>query len=197
MIFSRKEGANAFLAGLIVGYPTSSQPYSGTQRSPRVRPLPRAPGQHLFWWRKVRRSPCGLNGESYATLNAVLLRLTAPCSWGQTDGRGFAGEVDELEISVCCPSGWFSKGAAMLDRRGRNRRTKLLQVGTDEESGQTGGGRRWSYARAPGACSATSRRTRCSTDGCVIFACLIMALVGWTVAPRKFFYLNRIQKGGR
>jgi biopolymer transport protein ExbB len=29
----------------------------------------------------------------------------------------------------------------------------------------------------------------------VIFCCIIMALVGWTVAIRKFLYLNKIQKG--
>ncbi len=194
VIFSRKEGANAFLVGLDSGVPYVEISHNGgTQRSPAGAAIAPGSWQHLSLVAEGSTITLRLNGESYATLNAVLPALNGPLQLGgQTDGRGFAGEVDELEISnVARPTGFLK--VAAIGQAGGELADKLLQVGTDEESGQTGGG---GHMLEHLALFGDIAKNMMFDGWVVIFACLIMALVGWTVALRKFFYLNRIQKGG-
>lgn len=194
VIFSRKEGANAFVVGVDNGAPfVEVANASGTQRSALGAPLTPGSWQHLSVVSDGAAISLRVNGEPYATLGVALPSLNESLQLGgETDGRGFAGEVDELEISNAArPQGYLKLAAT--GQGGGELGEKLLQVGSDEESGHAGGG---GHTMEHIMLFGDIAKNMMFDGWVVIFCCVLMALVGWTVALRKFLYLNRIQKGG-
>ncbi len=183
-IYSRTEGGNAFVIGLDNG-----APYVEVNGQKSAAGAPLAAGA----WRQLAVVASGatitvyVDGESYATLNAQLPALNGPAVIG--GANGFAGEIDELEISRAAKSAGYVK---FLSLQGGANAAKLIKEGEDE-GGASGGalGKAMEHLSLFGDIAHNMM-----FDGwAVIFCCVIMMVVGWTVAIGKFLYLGRIEKG--
>lgn len=200
VIFSRREGSNAFLIGVDNGVPYAEvSDASGVKRTPPGEPIPQEGWKHLAVVAGGGKITLYLNGTEYATLDARLPSLKGPAMIGgdakdpaareADEGTGFVGEIDELEISrVARPLG--SVKLAAISQGVGEEAGKLVAAGEDE-GGEAGGGHILEHLALFGDIA-----NNMMFDGwVVIFCCGIMAVVGWTVAIKKFLYLNRIQKG--
>ncbi len=193
VIFSRTDGANAFRIGLDQGVPyVEVADASGTKRS--------APGQPLAVnvWKQLAVVADGgamtvyVDGEKAGTLDAPLPAVAGPAVIGGdgTDALGFTGEMDELVISqVARPEGAVKLAA--VNQGGTDAAAKFLVPGEDEGGGSHGSNHAMEHLMLFGDIA-----NNMMFDGwVVIFFCALMAIVGWTVAVKKFLYLNKIQKG--
>ncbi len=191
VIFSRVEGSNAFRIGVDQGVPyVEVADASGTLRSPAGAPIETGIWKHLAVTAEGGKIALYVDGESYATLGSALPSLVGPATIGVegTDNPGFLGELDELEISrVARPAGAIKLEA--IGQSGSDRSTKLLVVGSDE------GGESKS-AIMEHLSLFTEIGKSLTFDGWVVIGlCTLMAVLGWFVAIRKFFHLNRIKRG--
>jgi biopolymer transport protein ExbB len=131
-----------------------------------------------------------VDGETYATLDAPLPALAGPLVIGVegTADPGFLGEVDELEISNVARNVGAIKLAAIGQSRS-DRSTKLLVVGPDE-----GGQGKNELLEQMSLFGEISKSL--TFDGWIVIGlCTLMAFLGWFVAIRKYFLLNRLKKG--
>lgn len=191
VLFSRTEGGNAFRIGLDQGVPyvevTSA---AGTQRSAPGSPIDVGLWKHLAVTADGGKITLYVDGETYATLDASLPALAGPLVIGVegTSDPGFLGEVDELEISkVARPVGAIKLAA--IGQSGTDRSTKLLVVGPDE------GGQGKNELLEQMSLFGEIGKSLTFDGWIVIGLCSLMALLGWFVAIRKFFLLNRLKKG--
>lgn len=135
-----------------------------------------------------------VNGDLYASLSKNLPALTSPLVVGGVKPEvagtvGFTGEMDELRVSsIPRSAGWIK--LASLNQGPADAAQKTLSLGAVE-----GGG----------ACEQSKLMEHLSLFGDIagnmmfdgwmaIGVCAIMILVGWTVAIRKFLYLNTVEK---
>lgn len=195
VIFSRKDGTNAFVVGLDSGVPyLEVTDASGTKRSVPGVAIAAGVWQHLSVIADGSSIALRLNGEPYGTVDVPLPALSTPLQLGgEADGRGFAGEIDELEISNSARPAGFIK-LAVAGQGGGEAAEKLLQFAVDEESGKASGG--GGHALEHVMLFGDIAKNMMFDGWVVIFCCAIMALVSWTVALKKFLYLNKIQEGG-
>ncbi len=194
VIFSRKDGGSAFQVGLDQGVPyVEVTNGAGTQRSPAGAPLSASTWKQLTVVSEGSSITLYVDGEQYAKLSAALPALTSPAYLGGTapDGPiGFVGEIDELQIAQVARSIGAIKLAA-ISQSGSDKGTKLLTAGEDEASEGGGHNEMLEHLSLFGEISKSL-----TFDGwAVIGLCSIMAVIGWFVAIRKFFALNRIKKG--
>lgn len=192
-IFSRKEGANAFSIGLDQGIPyVEVTTASGTTRSPVAEPLAVNSWKHLAVVADGAKITLYVDGDSYATLAAALPELTGPAIIGGdgTAALGFAGELDELQISKVAREAGYIKLAA-IGQGGTEKAAKLLAPGEDEGGGSHEANHMLEHLMLFGDIGKNMM-----FDGwVVVFVCALMAVVGWTVAVKKFLYLQKIKKG--
>ncbi|MDB6151941.1 MAG: biopolymer transporter ExbB, partial [Chthoniobacteraceae bacterium] len=192
VLFSRREGGNAFLIGENNGVPFVEVTNAGTtQRTQDGAPLVVNVWRHLAVVAEAGRITLYLNGESYATLNAGLPPLNSPLVLGKDDAQtgSFTGELDELQIAKAArPAGYLKLCA--LGQSGSESAGKLLVAGKEEAGAHAGGGELMEHL------SLFSEISKSLTfDGWVVIGlCTILAVIGWGVALSKFFYLNRIHK---
>jgi biopolymer transport protein ExbB len=199
IIFSRHEGGNSFLIGLDNGSPfVEVKSAAGTQRSAAGQPVEAAAWHHLAVVASGSQLTLYLDGESYATLAAALPALNSPLMLGgdipegSPEGTaakdGFAGEVDELEISSIARPAGFIKFAA-LSQGTSDKAAKLLTFANDESSG---GGEN-ELTKQLSIISDISKSL--SLDGWIVIGlCAILAAIGMSIAVMKVAYLNRISK---
>jgi len=195
VIFSRKEAGKSFEIGLNEGIPyVEVVDPSGTRRSPEGEALPINSWKHLAVVADGSKITLHLNGETYATLDAALPALAGPSLIGGdgSEALGFAGELDELEISrVARPDGFIQLAA--IGQGGSEAAARLLVPGEDEGGESQAHNPMFGHLMLFGDIAKNMM-----FDGwAVIFFCGLMAIVGWTVAIRKFLYLNKIQKGSQ
>ena len=127
-----------------------------------------------------------LDGEPYATLAAALPALNTAAQLGATTG-GFAGELDELEISKVARPAGFIKFAA-LAQGGGDAAGKLLAFGADEQPKDW---LSWMKGGYFGVIIASL-----TVDGWVVIGILaIMAAISWFVMINKVGYLNSLGRG--
>ena len=191
VIFSRADGANVFRVGVDQGVPyVEVADASGMQRSAAGASIEPGIWRHLAVTAEGGKITLYVDGESYATLDAPLPALAGPMILGVegTADPGFLGEVDELEISrIARPVGAIK--VAAIGQSGSDRAGKLLVVGTDE-----GGQGKNEFLEQLSLFGDISKSL--TFDGwAVIGLCSLMALIGWFVAIRKFFRLNRLKQG--
>lgn len=198
ILFSRREGANAFLIGEDNGVPFVEITRDGTtQRTPAGAPLGVGAWRHLAVTASGNTLTLFLDGESYATLSAGLPALAGPSTLGRDDGTGatftagFNGEVDELQISKTVRGPGWLKFAA-LSQSGSPESSKLLVVGEDEANAATAAKPNF-FKEHFGIFGDISKSL--TADGwAVIVLCTLLALVGGLVALAKLLYLNKIEK---
>jgi biopolymer transport protein ExbB len=199
VIFSRRDGANAFLIGVDNGTPfvevTSAK---GTQRNSAGTPIAAASWHHFAVVATSATASAAtasnitlyLDGESYATIANPLPALNSPMVIGgdaSADDVGFNGEMDELEISKVARPAGFIKLAA-IGQGGDDRAAKLLVLGADEQ--QTN----WLSWLSTGYFGIIFKSL--SADGWVVIGLLgVMACLSWFVMINKISYLNGISKG--
>ena len=134
-----------------------------------------------------------VNGKPYGQLAAVLPASTAPVSLGLATGsESFIGEIDELEISkVARNASWLQLAAANQGTSEAAARTLFLG---EAEGGEAAGGGH-SAALEHMMLFGDIAKNMMFDGWIAIGVCCVMISVGWTVAAKKFFYLNSIQKG--
>jgi biopolymer transport protein ExbB len=194
VLFSRREGDNAFVIGENQGVPFVELSNAGTtQRTPQGEPLAANVWRHLAVVAEAGKLALYLNGELYGSLDAGLPALNSPLLLGKdaadAQSASFTGELDELQISkVARPAGYLKLSA--LSQSGSESAAKIVRAGKEEAGAHAGGGELMEHL------SLFSEISKSLTfDGWVVIGlCSILAIVGWGVALSKFFYLNRIKK---
>jgi biopolymer transport protein ExbB len=189
-IFSRKEGANAFVVGADNGVPYVE---INGQRSPAAAPLAVNSWHHLAVVSSGPKTTLYLDGETYATLNAGLPALNSPSWLGGSDpadtsaGAGFAGEIDELQISRAARSASYVKFTT-VSQGGGDKAARLLSLGQDESPSSV---MSWLSGGTFGVIIKSL-----TLDGWVVICVLaVMMVLSWFVMYNKVTYLNGISKG--
>ncbi len=187
VIFSRRDGATALVIGVNNGVPyVEVTGAAGPQRSATGVPLAAGGWHHLAVVAGGGQLAVFLDGEPYATLAAALPALNTAAQLGATTG-GFAGELDELEISKVARPAGFIKFAA-LAQGGGDAAGKLLAFGADEQPKDW---LSWMKGGYFGVIIASL-----TVDGWVVIGILaIMAAISWFVMINKVGYLNSLGRG--
>jgi len=193
-LFSRQDGSQSFRIGLDQGIPyAETRTPSGTTRTQASEPLALNVWKHLAVVADGSITTIYVDGKSYASMSASVPALTGPMIIGGdgTEALGFVGELDELQIStVARPVGFIQLGA--INQGGTDQAAKLLTAG-EPEGGEGGQGHNEAFEHI--MLFGDIAKNMMFDGWVVVFVCIIMALVGWWVAIKKFVYLNRIQKG--
>ena len=132
-----------------------------------------------------------LNGELYTTLEGELPALTGPITLGATQS-GYSGELDEFTLSKVARSASWIKLAA-VNQGASEAAQRVLFLGSVE------GGEAAEQSHVMQHLSLFGDiASNMMFDGWIaIGVCVVMIVVGWTVAVKKFLYLNSIEKGTR
>ncbi|MDB6134115.1 MAG: biopolymer transporter ExbB [Verrucomicrobiales bacterium] len=198
IILSRRENGQHFLLGMDAGAPFMAVKGANEEiRSPGSPAMSTGTWHHLAVTALNGTFTLYVDGESRVTLTSALPGLAGPISIGRDDissgnVAGFAGELDELEISKITRSAGAIKLAA-VNQGGTVDAAKLLTVAAEEASG---GGEHSEIAEHLNLIRGISKSL--TFDGwVVIWLCTILAVIGWAVAIGKVFYLNRIAKSSK
>lgn len=193
-LFEIGDATNGLRIGLEKGAPYIEVTTAGSrQRSTIGEALPLDQWQHVAARIADGSASLLVGGESYATLNVALPAITAEARIGGEGGTptAFIGELDELEIARAARPSGALKLAAVAQGAGASSE-KILQFGEEELSGGDGG---HNEALEHLSLFGDIAKNMMFDGWVVVFVCAIMAVIGWTVAVRKYLYLNRIQKG--
>lgn len=193
VLFDWTDAANRLQIGFNAGVPyVEIKDGSGTQKSAPGEPVAASVWKHLAVVATNASTTLYVDGKEYAKVDAPVPALTTGATLGaDNDGKnGVVGEMDEFEISKAARgAGWVN--FAYLSQTGNDASTKLVAPGEDEGSG--GGGH--SAALEHVMLFGDIAKNMMFDGWMVVFFCAIMALVSWSVALKKFFYLNKIKKG--
>lgn len=192
VLFSRRDGAGSFIVGENNG--VLYVEING-KRSSAGEVLAVNVWRHLAVVVSGSTTTLYLDGKSYGTLAAGLPDLKTPALLGKDSNAtqaGFTGEIDELQIAKTArPAGFIE--FASINQGTRAEAAKLLVTAGDEnsEGGGGHGSEAWQHVMLFGDIA----RNMMFDGWIAIGVCVLMILTGWTVAIRKFNYLNSIQKG--
>jgi len=195
VLLSRGEGAQSFRILLEHGVPIIE---IGGIRSSGGAPLAAQTWAHLAVTAEAGTVKIYVDGKLHSTAQSALPGLNGPITLGGPAGAGataFSGELDELEIAkVARSAGWVSF-QANSQGSGEASSPKLIVSGAAEEgAGNAKGGGESELMQQIGLFGDIAHNMK--FDGWIAIAlCVVMIATGWTVAFRKFFYLNSIQKG--
>ncbi len=186
VILSRADGTASFRLLLNQGMPMVQL---GAASSQPGAPVATGAWSHLSVVADGKTLKLFLNGDLYATLEGALPALATPLFLGASE-NGFTGELDEFTISKTARSaGWI-------------RFTSVNQGSTDAAQrilslGQVEGGEVEAHSGAMEHVMLFGDIAKnMMFDGWIaIGVCVVMIIIGWTVAIRKFLYLNSIEKG--
>ncbi len=138
-----------------------------------------------------------LNGAPYASLDGGLPALATPLVIGRltttsADTSALAGELDEFAVArVARSAGWIKLAAVNQGTSDAGQRT--LSLGALEGAGVKPQSKVMEHLSLFGDIAGNMM-----FDGWIsVGICAIMIVIGWTVAVRKFLYLNSIEKGTR
>jgi biopolymer transport protein ExbB len=189
VIFSRIEEGRSFVIGESKGVPYVEV---NGQRSEAGQPLVVNTWRHLAVVSDGQKITLYLDGENYAVLNAALPALNSPSVLGGdgAGGEGFTGEIDEMQLAKVARSAGFLKLEAAGQSTGAQA-GKLQIFGADEVSGGGGHNKILEHVMLFGDIA----RNMMFDGWMAIGVCVLMMMFGWTVAIRKYNYLNSIQQG--
>ncbi|MEO7098362.1 MAG: DUF2341 domain-containing protein [Luteolibacter sp.] len=185
IVFSRGEGSDIFQLLLDQGIPVIKL---GSKTSAPAAPISTGAWSHLALVADGKNLQLFLNGAPYASLDATLPAATGPLTLGAAES-GYAGELDELTISTTARSpGWIKLAAA-----NQSTTDATLTVAPVEGDGAKEQSKFMEHLSLFGDIA-----NNMMFDGWIaIGVCAIMIVIGWTVAVKKFLYLNSIEKGTR
>ncbi len=183
ILFSRGEGANVVQLLLDQGIPVIKL---GGKISTPSAPISTGAWSHLALVADGKTLQLFLNGTPYASLDGALPALATPISLSAAE-NGYAGELDELTLSnTARPLAWIQLVSA-----NQGTTQSPLNLGPIEGDGAKEQSKFMEHLSLFGDIA-----NNMMFDGWIaIGVCAIMIVVGWTVAIRKFLYLNSIEKG--
>jgi biopolymer transport protein ExbB len=189
IIFSRRSSGKAFVVGVDNGVPFVEVRGGGnSQRSTGGAPIAPNAWRHLAVAAGGGRVTLYLDGEQYASLTASIPSFDGQALVGgdASEGEGFIGELDEMEISRSARPASAIKLAAVS--QGGDSASKFISFGEDEQ--QTS----WLSALKTGYIGVIIGSL--SIDGWVVIGILgVMSAISWVVMIAKALYLNRAVKG--
>ena len=193
VIFSRGEGDSTFRLMLDQGVPVVEVAAGAAAvRSANGNPLPAGSWSHLSLVADAGAIAVFVNGEPYGTATTDVPSLATSITLGGAGpaGKGFAGEIDELRIANAALPPAAVK-LAFINQSGSEASLKLLSPGQPEGGEAAGSGHILEHVMLFGDIA-----NNMMFDGWIaVGVCVIMITVGWTVAIKKFVYLNKIEKG--
>jgi biopolymer transport protein ExbB len=175
---------DAFIIGADNGIPFVEMDGTRTQGGP---PLAPNSWHHLAVVAAGSTVTLYADGQSTATLAAAIPASNGTMSIGgdANGGTGFAGELDELEISKGARPAGFVKVAAMS--QGTDKAPKLLTLASDETR------KSWFSGGFIGIILGSL-----TIDGWLVICVLVvMSAISWVVMVNKARYLNATAKGNR
>jgi biopolymer transport protein ExbB len=186
VIVSRGEGSDSFKLLLDQGIP--SVEVAG-RRSQAAEPIAAGSWNHLVLVADGSSMQLFLNGALYSKLDAALPVLSTPILLGGPGG-GFVGEMDEFAISNTARSiGWIE--LASVNQGASDAAARTLFLGEVEGGVVESQSEMLQHVMLFGDIAANMM-----FDGWIaVGVCVLMIAVGWTVAVKKFIYLNSIEKG--
>ncbi len=199
VVFSRSEGTSSLRLILNQGVPAVEiTDGSSRQRSQAGSALPAAAWHHLAVVAGQGKVQLLVDGEPYASLNAVIPALVGPIILGAAEPavnglNGFTGEMDEFRIQASALSTAAVRFAAANQGLGEDS-ARVVVLG-EIEGGESGGG--GSKALEHVLLFGDIAKNMMFDGWIAVGLCMVMIVIGWTVAIRKFFYLNQIEKGNR
>ncbi|MEI6676669.1 MAG: DUF2341 domain-containing protein [Verrucomicrobiota bacterium] len=198
VILSRADGKSSVRMLLDQGVPVIEVTSGAAPlRSQAAAPLAVGAWSHLALVADGKALRVFLNGVPYASADGGLPALSTPLLLGglateAAGTNGFSGELDELTISrVARPVAWIKLAAVNQSNNDVAQRTLSLgQMEGDVAKAQSKFMEHLSLFKDIAA--------NMMFDGWIaVGICVLMIVVGWTVAIRKFIYLNAIEKGTR
>jgi biopolymer transport protein ExbB len=186
ILLSRGEGAKSLQILLNQGVPTMKL---GGKTSPAASPVAANVWNHVAVVADGKTLQLHLNGELYATLDGELPALTSPITLGAVQS-GYSGELDEFCVSKVARSASWIKLVA-VNQGASDAAQRALSLGAVE--GGTAGEQ--SHLMQHLSLFGDIANNMMFDGWIAIGVCLVMIVVGWTVAVKKFVYLNSIEKG--
>ena len=191
IIFSRREGRNAFVIGADKGMPyVEISGASGPQRATASAPVTVNAWHHLAVTAAGGKITLYLDGDSVATLAAALPALNSAAIIGgdsvmAAGTTGLVGEVDELQIAKVARNASFIKLAASVQGGAAD---KLIAFSPEELP------KDWlSWLKGGYFGIIISSLT---LDGWVVIGILmVMSAISWVVMLNKISYLNGLSRG--
>ena len=198
IIASRTEGANSFRLLLDQGVPVIEISGGATPtRSEPGTPVTAGKWTHLAVVADGPKLQLYVDGVAYGQLAIPLPALNSPLLVGGLPAdvpvagtNSFVGEMDEFTLAKTARSaGWVKLAAINQGNSDAAQRTISLA--------QTEGGEKGSHSGVMEHLALFGDIAgNMMFDGWMaIGVCVIMIVIGWTVAIRKFLYLNSIEKG--
>ena len=196
VIASRSEGQASFRLLLDQGIPLVE---IGGTRSQIGAPVAANTWTHLAAVAEGSNVQLYVNGAPYARIAAAIPALNSPLVIGGLSADAaansttpFVGEIDEFTLSKTARSaGWVKLASVNQGTADAGLRTlSLAQPEAGEGGGEHSGGVMEHLSLFGDIAN------NMMFDGWIaIGVCVIMIIVGWTVAVKKFLYLNSIEKG--
>lgn len=152
--------------------------------------------QHLALVASESAAVLYLDGIEAGRASAPLPALAEPAVLGAGPGgrNGFSGELDALQISGVARSAGWVKFAA-VSQSGSNDSLRLVALGQDE-GGETAGGHGFATETLQHMFLFGDIARNMMFDGWIaVGICIIMMIIGWIVALKKFAYLKRTERG--
>lgn len=188
VVFSRGMDANAFRIVLDQGVPYVE---NAGQRSSAGEPLVAGTWAHVALVADGKTLQLYVNGKIYSTLNGVLPISNEPIIVSAAT-LGLAGEVDQLHLSQVARSADWVKWA-FLNQGRSDSSARLISLAEVEGEEAEEPSKVLEHVSLFGDIAKNMM-----FDGWIaIGVCAIMIVIGWTVAVRKFLYLNSIEKGSK
>jgi len=194
VLFDWSDGPNRFLVGVANGVPyVELQDASGTRRTPAGEPVSASAWKHLAVVATNASTTLYVDGKEYAKIDSPVPALTSEAVLGaDKDGKnGLVGEMDEFEISkVARGAGWVQ--LAFASQAGGDAATKLIVPGEGEGSGGGGG---HNLVLEHLSLFGDIAKNMMFDGWAAVAVCVIMMVIGWSVAVGKFVTLGKIEKG--
>jgi biopolymer transport protein ExbB len=196
IILSRADDSSSFRLLLDQGIPAVEVKSAGSAvRSQAGAPIAAGTWSHLALVADGKILQLFLNGSLYATIDGPLPSLNTPFSLGgiatEVAGvNGYTGEFDEFSISKTARSaGWVK--LVSVNQGSSEAAQRALSLSEIEGDGAEEQSKLIEHLSLFGDIAKNMM-----FDGWIaIGVCALMIVIGWTVAVRKFIYLNSIEKG--
>ncbi len=193
VFFDWSDGAGRYQAGVSNGIPyVEIRGSSGTKRTAAGEPLAANSWKHIAIVSTNAATTLYVDGKEYGKIDAAMPALGTDAVLGaDVDGKnGLVGEIDEFEVAKTARGpGWVQ--IAFASQAGSDASTKLIVPGEDE--GAAGGGHSKMLEHV--ALFGDIARNMMFDGWMAVGLCVIMMVIGWSVAVGKFITLGKIEKG--
>jgi biopolymer transport protein ExbB len=188
VVFSREAAGGAFRVGIDNGIPyVEIRGGGGVQRTAAGAPVAAGTWTQIAVVASGSRATLYVGGESYGALAVPLPALdgTSVIGGDSSGSSGFAGELDEMEISKSARDAGAIKFLALS--QGGDTSSKLVTFGEDEQQ------KSWLNAFKGGYVGVIIGSL--SVDGWVVIGILgVMGVISWLVMIAKASYINKVVK---